>query len=176
MSVKLKVLRTQAGLTLEELAQKADLTRSYVSKLERGLSAPSVAVGLRIAKVLGVGVEELFSTSSHDDVVMVNRAPSSKKDGAWPPLPRVVSGPLPGHRLVAFVLNPTDEPVRNHPMSHHGGEELLYVLKGCIRLELAQREEVLKAGDCAHFNSTIPHKITSVGKQQASVLLITTQD
>jgi transcriptional regulator with XRE-family HTH domain len=176
MSVKLKVLRIQANLTLEQLAQRADLTRSYVSKLERGLSAPSVAVGLRIAKALGVGVEELFSSTVHDDVITVNRAPDRNDCGERTHLPRVVSGRLAKHKLVAFVLNPTDEPDKNRPMSHHGGEELLYVLKGRIRLQLAQREEMLRAGDCVHFNSAIPHKITSIGKQHASVLLIATQD
>lgn len=176
MSVKLKVLRVQAGLTLEELSKRADLTRSYVSKLERGLSMPSVAAALRISKVLGVGVEELFSDSSNDEVLCVNRAPKSRQPGGWPPLPRIVSGALPGHKLVAFVLSPTDEPLKNHPMSHHGGEELLFVLKGSVSLQLAQREEILQAGDCAHFNSTIPHKITSIGSQPASVLLIAAQD
>jgi len=163
-------------LTLEELAQRAELTRSYLSKLERGLSMPSVAAALRIAKVLGVGVEELFSTSSHDEFVSVHRAPKNQPPGQWPPQPRVVSGSLPDHKLVAFVLSPTEEPLKNHPMSHHQGEELLYVLKGCVRLQLAQREEILNAGDCAHFRSTIPHKITSIGKQPASVLLVAVQE
>lgn len=176
MSVKLKVLRVQVGLTLEELAQRAELTRSYVSKLERGLAVPSVAAALRIAKVLGVGVEELFSDSSHDELVAITRAPEGRLAGDSPPLPRVVSGALPGHKLVAFVLGPTDEPLGNHSMSHHGGEELLFVLAGCVRLQLAQREEILQTGDCAHFNSTIPHKITSMGKQPASVLLVAAQD
>lgn len=170
MSVQLKLLRMQAGLTLEELAQAADLTRSYVSKLERGLSTPSVGAGLKIAKALGVQVEELFTESKESDPVVIHRAPSSHEGSRRPP--RIVSGTLPGHRMVAFVLTPTDEPVRNHPMSHHKGEEILYVLKGSISLRLARRTETLHAGDSAHFNSVIPHKITSIGKQPASVLLV----
>ena len=82
-----------------------------------------------------------------------------------------------GHtRIVAFVMNPTDEPVRNHPMSHHRGEEILYVLKGQVSLQLAQRTETLRSGDSAHFNASIPHKITSIGKQPASVLLVIAQE
>jgi quercetin dioxygenase-like cupin family protein len=77
--------------------------------------------------------------------------------------------------MVAFVLHPTDEPVRNHPMSHHEGEEILHVLKGRIMLQLASRTETLSAGDTAHFNAGIPHKITSVGKTPASVLLVIAQ-
>ena len=61
-------------------------------------------------------------------------------------------------------------------MTHHHGEEILYVLKGQVTLQLAGRTETLRSGDCAHFNSAIPHRITSIGKQQASVLLVIAQD
>lgn len=170
MSVKLKLLRLQRGLTLEELASATELTRSYLSKLERGLSTPSVGAALQISKALGVKVEELFSESTEDDPVFVHRAPGAQDRGMA--VPRLVSGNLPQHKMVAFVLNPTDEPVRNHPMSHHKGEEILYVLKGTVSLRLARRTETLHAGDSAHFNSSIPHKITSVGTQPAQVLLV----
>ncbi len=178
MSVKLKLLRLQAGMTLEALAQAAELTRSYVSKLERGVSTPSIAAGLKIAKALGVTVEELFADSPEDDPVVISRAIKGETRGAdgAPRPPRVVSGAQPNHRMVAFVVTPSEEPVRNHPMSHHKGEELLYVLKGSVDLRLARRTETLHAGDSAHFNSSIPHKITSVGKQPASVLLVIAQD
>src|SRR5690606_14370914 len=173
MSVKLKILRLQAGMTLEELAQKAELTRSYLSKLERGVSSPSVGAALRIAKSLGVKVEELFAGPSEDDPIVINRASSGKDATAQSP--RIVSGALPGHKMVAFVINPAEEPARNHPMSHHTGEEILFVLKGTIDLRLGRRTETLPAGDSAHFNSSIPHKIVSVGKHPASVLLVIAQ-
>lgn len=169
MAVKLKLLRVQAGLTLEELAQKAELTRSYLSKLERGVSSPSIGAGLRIAKALNVSVEALFDESQEADAVVINRAVRGQAVGGPP---RLVSGTLPGHRMVAFVMTPTDEPVRDHPMSHHQGEEILYVLKGTVSLRLARRTETLGVGDTAHFNASIPHKITAVGKQPASVLVV----
>lgn len=178
MSIKLKLLRVQAGLTLEELAQATDLTRSYVSKLERGISTPSVGAALKLAKALRVQVEEVFAEPSDTDPVLISRAETKASDARTktPRAPRVVSGASPDRRMVAFVLTPTEEPVRNHPMSHHKGEELLYVLKGRVSLQLAGRVELLNAGDSAHFNSSIPHKITSVGKVQASVLLVVAQE
>jgi transcriptional regulator with XRE-family HTH domain len=171
MSIKLKLLRVQSGLTLEGLAQATGLTKSYVSKLERGVSTPSVGAALKLSKALGVQVEELFAESSEEDPVVIHRQQPTTAGGAA----RLVSGSLPGHRMVAFVLHPTDEPVRNHPMSHHEGEEILHVLKGRITLQLASRTETLSAGDTAHFNAGIPHKITSVGKTPASVLLVIAQ-
>ncbi|MGB3288548.1 MAG: XRE family transcriptional regulator [Burkholderiaceae bacterium] len=174
MSIKLKLLRLQSGMTLEDLAQKADLTRSYVSKLERGISSPSIGVALRIAQALGVKVEELFAASQQDDPVVINRMPVSKEDDDK--APRIISGALPGQKMVAFVLTPSSEPMHSHLMSHHEGEEILFVLKGSIKLQIAQRQELLSAGDSAHFNASIPHKITAHGKKPASVLLVTVSE
>jgi transcriptional regulator with XRE-family HTH domain len=174
MSIKLKLLRTQAGLTLEELAKAADLTRGYVSKLERGLSIPSVGAALKLAKALQVPVEEVFASPSKNDPITIHRATNTSPAG--PRAPRIVSGALPQNKMVAFLHDPSGEPVRNRPLIHHHGEEILYVLKGQVTLQLAGRTETLRLGDCAHFNSSIPHRITSIGKQQASVLLVIAQD
>lgn len=172
MSIKLKLLRVQSGMTLETLAQAADLTRSYVSKVERGLSTPSIGAALKLAKALKVPVEELFGEPSDTDPITITRAADGASKNPAQGAPRVVAGTSPGHRMLAFVLEPGKERGRGHPMSHHEGEEILYVLKGAISLQLANRTELLAAGDCAHFNSTVPHKITSQGDMPAEVLLV----
>lgn len=172
MSIKLKLLRLQAGMTLEALAQAADLTRSYVSKVERGASTPSIGAALKLAKALRVPVEELFGEPSDTDPVAITRAGDARAKHPAQGEPRVVAGTSPGHRMLAFVLQPGREKGRGHPMSHHEGEEILFVLSGAITLQLANRSEALTAGDCAHFNSAVPHKITSVGETQAEVLLV----
>lgn len=174
MSIKLKILRVQAGLTLEGLAHATELTKGYISKLERGLSEPSIGAALKLAKALHVPVEEVFAKPSDNDPVVIRRAkPVADGDSRTP---RIASSASPNHRMVAFVLDPSNEPVRNHPMSNHKGEEILYVLKGEVCLQLADRKDTLHAGDSAHFNASIPHRITSTGKKQASVLLVVVQD
>jgi len=87
-----------------------------------------------------------------------------------------VSGAAAGHQMMAFVLNPTEKGTAAHPMSHHSGEELLFVLSGSIKLRLARREEILEAGDSAHFNSVIPHKITCMKESRAQVLIVILPD
>lgn len=59
MSTRLKLLRQQHGLSLEQLAQRSGLTKSYVSKVERGLSTPSIASALKLARALAVDVAQL---------------------------------------------------------------------------------------------------------------------
>ena len=65
MSIRLKLLRKKLGITLEQLADKSGMTKSYLSKVERGLNTPSIAAALKLARALNVNVEELFD-GEHD--------------------------------------------------------------------------------------------------------------
>lgn len=176
MSIKLKLLRVQAGLTLEALAQAADMTRGYLSKIERGLSRPSIGGALKLAKALHVPVEALFGEPGDQDPVTITRAADARTNVDLRGSPRVVAGTSPGYRMLAIVLRPGEVEAGQSPMSHHDGEEILYVLKGRIGLQLADRKELLGPGDCAHFNSTVPHKITAVDDTTAEVLIVISTD
>lgn len=57
---KLRIFRSQAGLTQEEMAQKTGVTRQTIISIEKGNYTPSVQLALRLAKVLKITVEELF--------------------------------------------------------------------------------------------------------------------
>lgn len=168
MSFALKRLRQEAGLTLETLAQASGLTRSYVSKIERGLSAPSVGVALKLAKALDVPVERLFGATSAAEAVSVFRV----SEGQPAHGPRIVAGASGRHQMMAFVLTPGQKQARPSRMTDHEGEEILYVLRGEVSLHLAGRTEHLRAGDCAQFDASIPHRVEQVGLAEAEVLLV----
>jgi transcriptional regulator with XRE-family HTH domain len=171
MSLKLKLLRVQANLTLEELASTVDMTRGYLSKIERGIATPSIGVALKLADALHVSVEELFGDADRRDAVEITRAAAAKTNPDVRGAPRVVAGSSKDHRMLAVVLKPGEAKGRRHPMSRHQGEELLFVLKGGVGLQLADRKERLGPGDCAHFNCAIPHKITA-DSDDAEVLIV----
>jgi quercetin dioxygenase-like cupin family protein len=78
--------------------------------------------------------------------------------------------------MLAVLLRPGELDGSPHPMSRHEGEELLYVVKGHVTLQLADRKELLGPGDCAHFNSAVPHRLTPVGNDEAEVLIIIALD
>lgn len=172
MTIKLKLLRTQAGMTLEELAQAAELTRSYVSKVERGLANPSVGVALKLAKALKLPVDELFGQASTSSSVTITRAADAKAKQKDEGAPRLVAGTAPGQRVVAFVLQPGRDKGAKHLKSDHEGEELIYVLSGEVSLELDDKTEDLVAGDCVHFNASVPHRLICTSKKAAEVLLV----
>ncbi|MGJ7543797.1 cupin domain-containing protein [Variovorax sp. LT1R16] len=165
MSAHLRLLRIQNDLTLDQLARAAGLTRSYLSKVERGLCSPSIASALHLAKALNVTVEELFQVESAK-VLSILRAPQTESASARP-----ISGQIANGRISAFVLRPSQDRLRN-PSSRHSGEEMVYVLSGQVELQLSDKMEFLNVGDCAHFDAAIPHKITSIGETEAQILVV----
>lgn len=176
MALKLKLLRIQAGLTLEQLAQRCGLTRSYLSKVERGLSTPSIETALKLANALGVKVDKLFGAPEKKEEISVSRAIERGDQGTDDQLSLVTSAD--GGRLMrAFVLKP-ERPGngRSHKrlLSHHDGEEILYVLEGELELTIGSEKILLNVGDCVQFNSKTPHMLVSVGANDGKALLVLT--
>ena len=64
LSLRIRALRTQAGLTQEQLALQADVDRTYVSQIERAVGNPSLLVLSKLAGVLRVNVGEFFDNST----------------------------------------------------------------------------------------------------------------
>jgi len=171
MSLNLKFLRVQSGMTLEQLATDSGLTRSYLSKLERGLSSPSIGSALKIADALGTTLDRLYGQHDDKDPVAVVRAKNGKpgEPGTYLSL---VAGLAPDRLMRAFIVRPGRTAKRGRIMSHHEGEEILFMLTGRIELHIGKRKEVLNPGDCVQFDSTIPHKLTAMTSEPASALVV----
>lgn len=172
MALNLKQLRVQRGLTLEQLAQHSGLTRSYLSKVERGISTPSIESALGISSALDISVEKLFGhdEGEGDPITIVRASNGAAKDPDT--YLTLVAGLNPNRTMRAFVVRPGSQSGRGRTTSHHDGEEILFVLKGKIEMLVGRQTELLGPGDCVHFNSSIPHKLTSLGSVPAAALVV----
>ena len=171
MTLNLKFLRVQSGMTLEQLASDSGLTRSYLSKLERGLSSPSIGSAIKIAKALGTTLDRFYGQPDDHDPVTIVRAKNGKPGDVDTHL-SLVAGLAPERTMRAFIVRPTKTAKRGRIMSHHEGEEILFILTGRIELVIGMRNETLNPGDCVQFDSTIPHKLTQVSSEPASALVV----
>lgn len=72
----------------------------------------------------------------------------------------------------AFIVRPGKTQRRGRIMSHHEGEEILFVLSGDIEMQVGARKERLRPGDCVQFDSTLAHKLTSLSSEPAAVLVV----
>src|SRR5262245_58029439 len=73
IGARIAFLRRQQALSLEDLAQKSGLTKSFLSKLERGLSVPSISTAMALAEGLGLTVGQLMGEQEYDDAICVVR-------------------------------------------------------------------------------------------------------
>lgn len=170
MALNLRTLRVQNGITLEQLAINSGLTRSYLSKIERGISTPSIESALRIAEALGVSVDRLFGKGAEDEAISIVRA-DSDADAEANHL-SLVAGLNPNRIMRAFIVRPGRAAARGRLMSHHEGEEILFIISGTIQMQIGKRVETLKPGDCVQFDSTLPHKLTALSDEPASALVV----
>lgn len=177
MAMRLKLLRKHKGWTLDQLAEKSGLTKSYLSKVERGLSVPSIAVALKLSHAMQVDVEQLFSDSYQQAAVTITRAGDPGSAGAMPPLPHfasIAAGVAP-KKMLPFMVYPAPDFVAS-AFKEHAGEEFLFVHQGTIEIEFPQETVQLQTGDSVYFNALIPHRTRSIGAQQAQLLVIVSND
>ncbi len=178
MSVfRLKILRRQLNLSLQDLADRTELTKSYLSKVERGLSTPSVAVALKLARALHVEVDQLFDEAPVDDAVTVVRVADrvSMGESSSESTYEVLAARAGHKRLLPFVIRPS-KTFAVTGFKEHEGEEFLFVHRGKVEMEFATHKVALGTGDSVYFNAQIPHRIRSVGAQLAEVLLVVAAD
>ncbi len=166
MTALLRAVRRQRGLTLEALAEQTGLTKSYLSKIERRQSTPSIAVALKVAKALDVDVGRLFSDEAAEEKITVDRA---GKHGAE--RYRVLASGLLGKSMSPFVVCPTGSPA-DDPRPEHAGQEFVFVHAGTIELDYGDQTITLGTGDSAYFDASVSHKIRAVGAEPAEVVVV----
>lgn len=181
VTMRVRMLRRQRGLTLKALADRAELTESYLSKVERGQSVPSISVALRLAAALDVEVGTLFGAQDSADVITVVRA--DERTALAPPRGR---GKRPGYEGIAtgtagkamlpFVVTPAPAG-RDTELREHTGEELVFVHVGAVLLRFADHDVRLETGDAAYFRGGVPHRLVRApGASDAQALVVISRD
>ena len=166
---KIRNLRNENGLTQEELADRTELTKGFISQLERGLTAPSVSTLSDIVECLGTNLSDFF----HDDdeqIVYRKEDYFEKIDEAdnkisWL-IPTAQSNQI---EPILVEIAPGELMLRDKP---HEGEEFGYVLKGCIKLHFGNKEYVVAEGDSFYFPAKRDHWIVSNSTSISKLLWI----
>ncbi|MGY4708075.1 helix-turn-helix domain-containing protein [Mycolicibacterium sp. CBM1] len=167
MAQLVRAVRQRRGLTLDELASATGLTKSYLSKVERGQSTPSIAAAMKVARALDVDVAQLFSDDPRAAALTIERATERTSARHHP----VASGML-GKAMSPFVVRPGRQ-FGTHVHFDHPGQEFLFVHAGTIELKYGDDITTLHTGDCAYFDAAQPHKLRQVGDTAAEAIVVT---
>jgi transcriptional regulator with XRE-family HTH domain len=168
---RLRAIRQLRRRTLKAVAERAGVSESFLSQVERGKASPSVASLSRIAAALGVSVADLFEPNGS------LRKPRVLRRGARPSLALGNLGrkhlltPRPLEHLEVFVgeLDPGGS-TGDEPYTHGDSEELFLVLSGRVHVQLGQDVHELEEGDSIDYRSSIPHRVVNAGDTPAEVI------
>jgi quercetin dioxygenase-like cupin family protein len=159
------------GWTLQALAARSGLSKTFLSRLESGHRQASIAAVLTLSRVFDVSLATLFESPPATEPCAIIRA----ADAVVKTINGLACVPL-SHAGRFFNLQPMRikvSPSRHgNEHYHHVGEEWIYVLSGKLRLSLGDKAHDLLPGDAAHFDSRLPHRLTANGQKDAEVLVV----
>lgn len=168
---KIKQLRLMNSLTQEELADRCELTKGFISQLERDLTSPSIATLIDILESLGTTLKEFFSDNTQEKIVFRKEDIFEKNDGV---LGHTISWLVPNAQKNKMepILIRIEAGGSSTRDDSHEGEEFGYVLSGSISINLGGKVHRAKKGESFYFKSFAPHGITNTGKREALVLWV----
>lgn len=171
---KIKRLRLQRGLTQEELADRCELSKGFISLLERDLTSPSIATLMDILESLGSDLRTFFSETGDEKLVFgendifVKEDPEGIKGSIRWLVPSAQKNDM---EPILLELGPGGETAEDDP---HEGEEFGYVLSGTLKIILGDRIERVKRDESFYFRPTASHRLVNAGKTPCRVLWVST--
>lgn len=169
---KIKELRVQKGLTQEELADRAELSKGFISQIERDLTSPSIATLVDVLQALGTDLNNFFTEDSEEQIVFKDQDYFEKIDTE---LNNKIEWIIPNAQKNAM------EPIRltlepngsTYPDVPHEGEEFGYVLSGSITIHIGKHSYKAKKGESFYFVPNSKHYICA-GKTGAILIWVST--
>lgn len=173
IGAKIQRLRKKYGLTQEELADRAELSKGFISQLERDLTSPSIATLMDILECLGTNLQEFFSEVEPPKVVFRPEDVFEKVDEqagtsiTWL-IPHAQKNRM---EPILLTLQPGKRTELDDP---HEGEEFGHVLSGSVTLLLGEESYRVKKGDSFCFTPGQRHGFYNHTKSTARVLWVST--
>ncbi|EJN10313.1 putative transcriptional regulator [Herbaspirillum sp. YR522] len=174
LGARLRHARRLRNLTLKECADTAGCSEGQLSKVERGVSAPSLALLHRLAHLYASNVSELLGKTAPNSspVLLRGSRPTFGRNHADISLERMDHA-APGSLLQAHIhIIPVG--AKSDGLIEHVGEEVGYVLEGTVKLTIGGETYVLTVGDGFHFPSQMPHGYENIGADVARIYWVNT--
>ena len=167
---KIRELRTRKGLTLEELASRSELTKGFLSQLERDLTSPSIDSLSDILEALGTNLAEFFQedkTTSSSSTPTISSSTSARTARS--------TGSFPTRRRIRWSRYCSSCPrAARASVEPHDGEEFGYVVEGSVVLVCDGEEHPLRRGETFYLHGRSFHLLKNVRKTTARVLWVST--
>lgn len=168
---KLKELRLKNGLTLSELASRSEVTKGFLSQLERDLTSPNISTLEDILEALGTNLQEFFSEKPEEQIVFRKEdvfVDAKENETIHWIVPNAQKNQM---EPVQLILHPHQ---CTRKIESHAGEEFGYVLFGRVKLHYGDRVENIKRNETFYISGQHTHYLENTTDREASVLWIST--
>ena len=166
---KIKQLRKVLNLTQEELANRCELTKSYISQLENNKTSPSLQTLTDILEVLGTNLADFFNEDEKQKLVF-NEDEQVKTNFSGYEITWLI--PTSQKLMMESILveiEPFSETLEDRP---HDGQEFGYVLEGKIEVVCGNSKEICNAGEAFYFETSKFHYLINKTDQKAKVIWV----
>lgn len=168
---KLKALRLRNDLTLEEVAARSELTKGFISQVERNLTSPSISTLEYLLEALGTNLADFFKEEKEEQIVFQTQDffESVKEEYTieWV-IPNAQKNEM---EPILLTLHAHE---KSMVMDCHNGEEFGYVLKGSVTLVRGNQKHVIKANETFYLDGKVSHYLENNTSKDAKILWVTT--
>lgn len=171
LGVKIKQRRTLLMLTQEELANRCELTKGYISQLENDRVSPSIETLIHILEVLGTNLSEFFHEDKEELLVYTADDQYVKDFDGYQQTWLIPTSQEQGLEPILVTIEPGATTFKDYP---HPGEEFGYVMRGEIKVVYGKEEKYCKQGEAFFFPSKQTHYLMNEQKEAAEIIWVST--
>lgn len=173
---RIRELRQEGGLTLDELSKKSGIALATLSRIENDKMIGTLESHMKISKALGITLPRLYTGLEDDkreidiqkkglrpDVFLHNKNSSSE----------MLTSKVLDKKMMPIMLKIQPDGITTKEAGKVGTEKFIYVLEGKIEALIANDKFNLTKGDTLYFNASLNHRFKNTGSAEAQCICIT---
>jgi len=176
---KIKKLREEKGISLQEFAQRTGFSSAILSQIENHMVSPPLGTLIAVAKALDVEIgcffedvrEAPFTIVRHDQRKNISRV-ASKMGKKYGYSYESLAFDMKGRHMEPFLVTLEPVTVKDGRTYAHEGEEFIFVLEGRMQVQLGDHTDILEPGDSIYFNSMIPHLVLTADDKDTKIVAV----
>ena len=174
---KLRTVRERKGYTLKVVAQRAGVSESLVSQIERNKVSPAIDTFLVLADVLDINLEFLFEEYRRERPVQVIRADERRTVEEESAIYEELAKPTESdgkHSIESYIVKLPPNNQTHRGSYGHLGRELGFIIEGKAELHYESKVYELNVGDSVSFSASSPHVLINIGDTTLTALWVVT--
>ncbi len=172
---RIRSVRMQRAITLQQLASRTNLSKSLLSKIENGKVSSPVSTLFTIAKALNTKITYFFNDQDEDLPIILVRKNERRQfhriNARFGYTYEALGYKRKEKLMEPFILYMDKKSAKNVSFSHPG-EEILFILDGTWEFKHGDRTLVLKKGDCIYFDASVPHSGKPIGNKAVKAFMV----